>query len=160
MIREILFKAKRVDNGEWVEGAYYKQDYFYGDEVEKHIIITSSDALTNDFDLDFYKVIPETLGQFTGLTDKNGKRIFEGDIVRVKGVKGDENWKDYDEIGKAVFVDGAFLIEVPKEYNGIKHYSKIHSYYMTTADWVTREVVGNRFDNPELLTAERSDNEN
>ena len=159
-MREILFRGKSVSNNEWVEGSYVHRTQFYGEDCpcDDHFILSGG-----EFHCDYYnahEIIPETLGQFTGLTDKNGKRIFEGDIVRVKGAEGDENWKDYDEIGKVVFVDGAFLIEVPKEYNGMKYYSKIHSYYMTIADWVTREVVGNRFDNAELLTAERSDNEN
>lgn len=150
MSREILFKAKRVDNGEWCYGVPLVEGW------SKTTYIASYEYSSLAF-VQKIEVIPETLGQFTGLTDKNGKRIFEGDVVRVKGVEGDENWKDYDEIGKVVFVEGAFRIEVPKEYNGIKYYYKIHSYYMTTADWVTREVVGNRFDNPEFLTAERSE---
>lgn len=152
-MREILFRGKRVDTGEWVEGYYFKATHHW----HKHGVHEdwiAVDSVQNGGWCNVYRkyaIVPETLGQFTGLTDNNGKRIFWGDIVRVKGSESDENWKDYDEIGKVVFVDGAFLIEVPQEYNGMKYYSKIHSHYMTTADWVTREVIGNIHDNGERL---------
>ena len=150
MSRHILFRGK-TRKGEWVYGVYYKQDHYYNEKVEKNCIITSTDTLGNDMDLDFCEVIPETVGQFTGLTDKNGKKIFEGDIVRVKGKQTEENWKDYDEFGKVVFENGAFLIKVANIFNGKKYFSEVHCRYMTTADWVEREVIGNVFENKELL---------
>jgi uncharacterized phage protein (TIGR01671 family) len=154
-MREIIFRGKRVDNSDWVEGAYYKQDYFYGDEVEKHIIITSSDALTNDFDLDFYEVIPETIGQFTGMTDKNGKRIFEGDIICANTV--DTNTSRIATVGFGNFIDA----NNDDEYLGF--YIEFDSI-KTTITQLNLEILKNRFevignihDNGELLTAERSE---
>jgi uncharacterized phage protein (TIGR01671 family) len=165
-MREILFRGKRVENGEWVEGTYYKQDYFYGDEVEKHIIITSDDALTNDFDLDFYEVIPETLGQFTGLTDKNGNRIFEGDIVRNE--KHDcDGVVCFDRIGNdgGIGLNGYFIkeIDIYGDFDDQEiDYDTKEKFYECNrgVELEQLEVIGNIYDNCEFLTAERiEDNE-
>lgn len=86
MDREILFRGKRRDNGKWVYG------YLDCDMTQKLVFIRTPREIHTDVDM----VDPSTVGQYTGLTDRNGKRIFEGDIVRcVAGMDEAERYKTY-----------------------------------------------------------------
>lgn len=149
-MREILFRAKRIDNGEWVEGNVIHS--YDADEEYKAIIIPvkSSDMYTDTDDNDigfetWNKVNPETLCQYTGLTDKNGNRIWENDIVRTtKFGKDDGNGHNY--AGFDVFVvkwdDGGFAL-----------FNKWRRFNLRT-DEKSYEILGKVFDNPELLKGE------
>ena len=133
-MREILFRGKRLNNGEWVEGFYnHLPCGRFG--TDEHMIQT---VLENGKIGMLYDIDPSTVGQYTGLKDKNGKRIFEGDVAKV--LQGKD--KDIAYVG---FENGAFML-YPKTGNIYER--TLWSYWYN--DWDI-EVIGNITDNPELL---------
>lgn len=154
MDREILFRGKRTDNGEWTEGYLYPA---IGVDREKWLITVVDSALSSS---NTYSVIPETVGQYTGLTDKNGKKIFEGDILECNG-----NSKD---LVKVVFSEFGVVdtdTECPVDTVIGWHYEVIPTDELSTVEpfclsmpltnsyikYCHMEVIGNIHDNPELL---------
>ena len=157
MMREILFRGKRVDNGEWVEGLYSRKPGIYK-EYEHSIIwhegIERSSATGTCGYFEYGAgVRPETIGQFTGLLDKNGKKIFEGDIVRIAYCFGwdDEKEKDVPEeeyISKVYSIDGCpFCVDLLHCDSDMTPIAWLDWSY----DDAEIEVIGNIHDNPELL---------
>lgn len=133
---EILFRGQRIDNGEWVEGYLYLT---HNSEYE----ISFYNAETN-IERMSYVVIPETVGQYTGLTDKNGKRIFEGDICL--------NTKTGEIVAvKWSGVFAGFVWHKPKKEN-----SKLFDFGELYRVSDKFEVIGNIHDNPELLKGENN----
>ena len=132
-MREILFKAKRKDNGKWVEGYYQKRYDLLGNE--EHLIF-HADSYTV---WEYAEIDPETLCQFTGMTDKNGVRIWKNDIV--------EAWSQGSRAIGTVKqrVDGLWIMS-PAWQNHEFWELKPNSNGETTV-----EVLGDAFDNPELL---------
>ena len=130
-MREILFRGMRVDNGEWVYGFYSPVNLpIFGNQG--HFI--------NENGFSAVEVIPETVGEYTGLTDKNGKKIFEGDIVECKWFNAMVRIEHRKHL--IIFSDGSFCAEW---YIGQDNY---HNDLHNTFD---RKVIGTIYDNPELL---------
>ena len=129
-MREILFRGKRIDDGEWIKGSLCTT------------IPSDEDFYTiSYFDFEGYyikeKVIPETVGQYTGLTDKNGKKIFEGDIVKTD--KFSEPNKQY-------------IIKYDLQFGAFIGHDRYNCYFVTfDGDSDEFEVIGNIHDNPELM---------
>ena len=142
-MREILFRGKRVYNSEWIEGYLVKLGRESFSDPERYGICNKAIPIGGSgvcYNLKIDEVIPETVREYTGLTDKKGKRIFEGDIVDVE--------YDIQYVGVAaeriglfvvVFYDGCFM---KQKKDGVL-------FHFIPSDKC--EVVGNIHDTPELL---------
>lgn len=142
-MREILFRGKRIDNGEWVEGWFV--NIWTGTKYVAHIHTGMYVNLVN----------PSTVGQYTGLTDKNGKKIFEGDIVSAwsAGSHGNFAVKWRQEASPCFILYPAFngheLWSLHGCKGGVANTKRGNGY----SDDV--EIIGNIHDNPELLKGEK-----
>ena len=148
-MRDIKFRGKRIDNGEWIEGYYYKAKYCRTDNELCDYITVPHPKEYNE-PSSHYIVNPETVGQYTGLTDKNGTKIFEGDMIKPFD----------DEIDKMVveFHLGQFLLCLYGERGYMAEYGWEESgnYGCFEAEPLSSygddiEVIGNIHDNPEPL---------
>lgn len=155
MTREIIFKAKRIDNGEWVEGCLVI-DHSRSNLFEYRMQPVESGVLYAP------PINPETICQYTGLTDKNGNRIWENDIANANSR--DRIWKN-----AIANTDSNVCVQIKfgKYSDGFTTWKYHQGFYMAFSDkgrdfyrnelgyWHNKiEIVGNIFDNPELVKEE------
>lgn len=144
-MREIKFRGKRLDNGEWLYGSLLVS-HFKDDKKERYFITQFSGNYTFE-----HEVNPATVGQFTGLKDNNGRDIWEGDIFKEYG----------SGIVRSVFrVPGGLAFEDNPVSFGYDHRAPVYPYSsiaeMQSVSWLSQccEVIGNIHDDPELLKTE------
>lgn len=175
MNREILFRGKWVDNGEWV----------YGDLTAGDTIHTKPPSKDDGDGCEWYgyEVRPETVGQYTGLKDKNGERVFEGDIVQgIVNVSADDYQNGKNDYHRYKDITACFHVFWDEELSRFHLYCPVKNKYMSTSlkgiGFTRREraanayrevskeikapiskvsdfeIIGNIHDNPELLEKE------
>jgi len=131
-VREYKFRGKRVDNGEWVYG------YVYKDALIGCNILQTKPCLAA------IMVDPSTVGQYTGLKDKNGKEIYEGDIIRHHG-----------DILSEIFYNSLHCAYLLKDVSGNRNKCRCDKLGDYSSLWI--EVIGSIYENPELLGDRRNE---
>jgi hypothetical protein len=164
-MRELKFRGKRIDNGEWVYGSYHYcagpgfiRENVWGDgnrtfvdkpvHFNNHWILSHRTPSDVGWDIrdtfSAHTVIPETASQFTGLSDKNDKEIYEGDIIQ----KGGFIWKIIWDTHRAGFAFFEIKGRKPKIFDGrLPSPVAAQKYLMAQV-----EVIGNIYETPDLLT--------
>lgn len=160
-MRQILFHGKRVDTGEWVEGFYDEYYIRPGNRLASHIHVLDCPAV--------FEVDPDTVGEYTGLTDKNGGKIFEGDILRQKTTPkfATVNSSEWERL----YIVRFGYCDFKYGWAGHDTYGFYLSFIHDDADVIRRgigsiksdnyygyypfEVVGNIYDNSKLLEVEK-----
>lgn len=134
-MREIIFRGRRVDNGEWAYGYLVEATNVITDKKETFIFEQDATYFTHGEFACSFEVKPETVGQYTGVIDKNGKKVFEGDVVEYAG-----------SCGEIVFVErrGAFMSRERDMY--CEWLSNLPQYGTGIV-----EIIGNIYDNKEIL---------
>lgn len=151
-MREYLFRGKRCDNGEWIEGSLMIYDW-----DNRYISIYSTEEEMA------FRVDPETVGQYTGLTDKNGKKIFEDDVFKFDdevwdgcNTECEMEWDSWEVENYAVVgfddYEGRFDFTRYKYKENSVEADLHENHDLDFSDFVRKlEIVGNIHDNPELL---------
>lgn len=142
-MREILFRGKSTETNQWIYGGFHilekrqvcalGNDRLKDDEISCVITVNSFADWNMPRTMQAVEVIADTVGQYTGLTDRNGNKIFEGDIVNIL--------TENEEIGVIVYEDGGFIVHADK--------FSIDIIYKINGTDV--EVIGNKYDNPKLM---------
>lgn len=160
-MREILFRGKRTDNGEWIEGLLVELGReSFSDPVRYGIVNKAIPTYGSNFDLSVYynlkivEIISKTVGQYTGLTDKNGTKIFEGDIIRwhdntelsVGGQIAEVcfgKYMDADRVFDDIYPLGFYIRFSDKNCVTISCLDEYKNYF---------DIIGNTYDNPGYIT--------
>lgn len=132
-MREILFRGKRIDNGKWVEGYLYR----LSEKLNPFILLKSEKGAS-------YEVETKTVGQYTGMKDKNDNKIFEGDILKIKSYV-----YDYEYITQVYYSYHTLCVDIYDQ-----NYSSTTIGFaddIWNGDFCEIEVIGNIYDNPKLM---------
>lgn len=152
-MRKILFRGKRVEDGEWVQGSLYRTNTNYSNGKVKllyRICVFEYNVGKDELDLISAsgfddEVTPETVGQYTGLTDKNGTKIFEGDILSTEN-----GTFSNTGMGNILFYKGMWTSFYGQDALGRDCFDELHAVCSE------REIIGNIHDNHELMEGEQS----
>ena len=149
MAREILFRGKRIDNGEWVNGYVTRIKRADDNGNAESYYFNALDELGWIAEC---AVSAETVCQYTGLADKNGRKIFEGDIITYQHDNDDCPFPNKDtkrRVGRVYFQEFRSCFAVAEGRNGSDRINQDLFKYVQNGNRV--EVIGNIFDNPELM---------